>query len=105
MKIADILIKMNVDSVLRAIKRNIKAHFIIHKKDYENLLELYSEEEIFEAIDSIFCQDKSIIAPMRGKSGKILRYLEYGGERVKQGKLLSKVSRNLMRKVSVDYVI
>ena len=105
MKIAELPIKANIYTIVNSIKKLLKSQFIIYKKDYEALISLYDEEVIYEAIDSIYAQDKLIIAPTAGIYGKILRYLEYGGQGVEQKKLLSKASRNIIRKVSEDYVI
>lgn len=101
MKLVEIPIPLGVSKILKSIKSSIKLHFIAFKKDYDYLLSIYSEEEIYEAIDAIYYKDYAIFAPITGQYGKILRYLEYGGQNVKQRKLLSKVSR----KVSEEHVI
>ena len=63
---------------------------------------MYTEEEIDDAINSIYYQDNSFYAPVAGKNGMILRYLEYGGPQMKSLKVLSKASRGISRRLDGD---
>ena len=98
-------IMLNNDIVLKAIKKGIKSKFIVYKNNYKYLIDLYGESQIYEAIDSIYSYKNKIIAPVSGIYGVILRFLEYGGNNVKQLKLLSSTSRVLTRKVSENNVL
>lgn len=102
MKLFEVSIPIYLNKVVNQIILLLKLYFEQKKHDYKALLNLYSEEEIYNAISSIFISGKSVYAPISGKNGIILRYLEYGGKDVKANKLLSKVSRAISRKVNGD---
>lgn len=63
------------------------------------LLSIYSTEDIMKAIDSIYAAGKIIIAPTDGEEGKILRYLEYGGESVSQSNIIRLSANDLNKKL------
>ena len=102
MKLFETEVPISLKSLVVQIVSIIEYYFNQREKDYEQLMRLYSKEEIFDAISSIFVSGKAVYAPTDGKNGKILRYLEYGGNGVKSYKLLSKASRIISRKVNGD---
>ena len=102
MKLFETEVPISLKSFVVQIVSIIEYYFTQREKDYEQLLRLYSKEEIIDAISSIFISGKAVYAPVNGKNGKILRYLEYGGSGVKSHKLLSKASRIISRKVNGD---
>lgn len=102
MKIFETKVPINLKYLVAQLVSVIEYYFSQREKDYKQLLRLYSKEEIFDAISSIFISGKAVYAPTDGKNGKILRYLEYGGNGVKSYKLLSKASRIISRKVNGD---
>lgn len=102
MKLFETDVPIHLKSLVVQLISIVEYYFNQREKDYEQLLRLYSKEEILDAISSIFISGKAVYAPTDGKNGKILRYLEYGGSGVKSHKLLSKASRIISRKVNGD---
>lgn len=59
------------------------------------ILELYSESDIRNAIEDIYVNGNRLEIPEKGKSSEILRYLEFGGEDVRSLRLISRSVKKL----------
>ena len=102
MKLFSVNFKVGRDIILKKFTKSVKSLLIIHKNNYINLYSMYTEEEIEDAINSIYYIDDAFYAPVSGKNGMILRYLEYGGPQMKSLKLLSRASRVISRRLDGD---
>lgn len=65
----------------------------------ETLIALFGLKDIHKAINSIYGKRGSLYIPTKGKSGMILRYLEYGGEGIRQTKIISTAVKQLNSKI------
>ena len=99
MRLFSIPMAIKVDTIHTMLVKTIKAQFLLYKNDYEYMIKIYGEDNIFNAIASIYYENHSFYSPVAGINGQILRMLEYGGTKTKAHKLLSKVSRIISRKV------
>lgn len=59
------------------------------------ILEIYSESDIRNAIEDIYVNGNRLEIPEKGKSSEILRYLEFGGEDVRSLRLISRSVKKL----------
>ena len=84
------------------IKNMLLKHHLKRDLATIQLFDTFSQELVFEALDRAYVVQNRIYIPTQGEYGKILRYLEYGGQGVRATKLLSIVARTLNKKIGGD---
>ena len=90
----------NKNLYLNLIKNEIKKTFRVYKKLLKSLIDLYEEDTIYNAIDSIYLIGNSIYCPTDGLNGKILRTLEYGASHIKSYHILSYSTKKVLKEVN-----
>ena len=64
MKLFSVNFKVGRDIILNKFTKSVKSLLIIHKNNYINLYSMYTEEEIEDAINSIYYIDDAFYAPV-----------------------------------------
>ena len=105
MIIADLSKVISRTVYLKIIKHEIKESFRHYKPLLKGILSLYTEEEIEQAIDSIYLVGKQVFAPTTRRNGQILRALEYGTSNNKSYKILSISVRKIMKEVDNNELV
>lgn len=91
---------------LRLIKYEIKKTIKTYKYLLKNIISLYSEDDIEEAIESITLVGTDVFCPTTGLNGQILRSLEYGTATNKSYHIISYSTRKVLKEVKgYEYVI
>ena len=75
MKIFELPNDIGINDFLKVLKNTVKEELLIHQKTSDSIYSLYSDSSINQAIDSIYCLDKSIYIPGYGINNKILRFI------------------------------
>lgn len=106
MIIADLSIVHNRLIYLRLIKHEILETYRTYKNLLKNIISLYDEKQIKEAINSISMVGTSVFCPTTGLNGQILRALEYGTSTNKSYHIISYSARKILKEVrGYEYVI
>ena len=91
---------------LRLIKYEIKKTIKTYKYLLKNIISLYNEDDIEEAIESITLVGTDVFCPTTGLNGQILRSLEYGTATNKSYHIISYSTRKVLKEVKgYEYVI
>ena len=71
----------------------------------QDIINQFTEEHIYEAIDTLYLVDRKIFCPTNGFYGQVLRALEYGTGKNKSYKIISEALRELAREVGKNEFI
>ena len=91
---------------LRLVKYEIKKTYKTYLPLLKGIIGNYKESDIEEAINSITLVGTNIFCPTTGKSGQILRALEYGTYNNKSYHIISYSTRKVLKEVKgYEFVI
>lgn len=105
MIIAEINYSGNEKIYLNLAKNKIRNKFDLYKKLLQDIINQFTEEHIYEAIDTLYLVDRKIFCPTNGFYGQVLRALEYGTGKNKSYKIISEALRELAREVGKNEFI
>lgn len=101
MILARLLYRGNGQIYLNVLKEKIRILVKIYKPVLSEIINQYTEEKIYKAIDTIYISNGIIFCPTSGFYGQVLRALEYGTGKNKSYHLLSQAVKSLKREVGV----
>lgn len=100
MILANISEVINKKLYLKLIKYEIKKTIKAYSRIINNILKMYSEDDIDNAIDTIELIGMNIYCPTSGKYGRLLRALEYGTNDTKACHILTYSTNKVLKEVS-----
>jgi hypothetical protein len=99
MILANLNIVYNRLIYLRLIKYEIKKTFKAYKHLLTGILNIYNENQVDEAINSITLVGTSVFCPTTGINGQILRAIEYGTANTKAYHIITYSTRKVLKEV------
>ena len=101
MIIARFLYKSNGQIYLNLIKEKIRVLVKVYNPVLKEIINQYTEEKIYKAIDTIYISNGTIFCPTNGFYGQILRALEYGTGKNKSYHIISQAVNSIKKEVGV----